>query len=92
MNIAIIDDEQVFSEKLQTLIKNICDHNGIPYKIKIYQDGTRIIEKFKSFHVAFLDVLFFPRLCNHNNEPKYDLQPRRRNEAHDQHRYEAAYL
>ena len=56
MNIAIIDDEQVFSEKLQTLIKNICDHNGIPYKIKIYQDGTRIIEKFKSFHVAFLDI------------------------------------
>ena len=54
--IAICDDEKVFSDKLNKMIKTICDQNNIDYKSDVYFDGLSLIENYEKYHLIFLDI------------------------------------
>lgn len=56
MNIAIVDDEKMFIDKLKNIIIDKCNKNNVDYNIDCYSNGYDIIEDYKAYHLVFLDI------------------------------------
>ncbi len=58
VNILIVDDEQIFFEKIRKTVRDICDKEGISANIKVDDDPVSVIEdeKFLLCDVILLDI------------------------------------
>jgi len=60
-NIALCDDEAIFSKMLSITIKNILDDAKIPFNLDIYSSGNELLDaiynKANIYHLLFLDIL-----------------------------------
>lgn len=56
MDIAIIDDEQVFLEIFKSDVIKICNDNDIECYIDTFNSARNIMEIYKNYHLIFLDI------------------------------------
>ena len=56
LNIAIVDDENIFVEKLSSSVIECCEKVDIQYRIDKYYDGYEMLEKCLRYHLVFLDI------------------------------------
>lgn len=58
MNVLIVDDEQVFLEKIQKAVLDICQSEGISVSVKVDDDPVSVVEdeKFSLSDVVLLDI------------------------------------
>lgn len=56
LNIAIVDDENIFVEMLSSAIIEYCDKTDMQYRIDKYNDGYEMLEKCLCYHLVFLDI------------------------------------
>ena len=56
LKIAIVDDEKLFVDKINRLIKEACAENNIEYEVEIFGDGFALLESYNKFHLIFLDI------------------------------------
>lgn len=56
LNIAIVDDEKIFTEKLKKTVKNICTENDVVCDIECMLDGFSVLEEYYKYDIIFLDI------------------------------------
>lgn len=56
INIAVVDDELTFIEALINRITDCCNSLGIEYSVDKYSNGYNLLEKYKKYHLIFLDI------------------------------------
>lgn len=56
MNIAIIDDERVFVERLKNDIAKICTNNAMIYSIDTFNTAENIALIYNNYNLIFLDI------------------------------------
>lgn len=58
MNVLIVDDEQVFLEKIEITVQEICESEGISVSIKTDDDPVSVLEdkEFSTSDVVLLDI------------------------------------
>ena len=57
ISIAVVDDEQAFSDSLSRMIRQYAKENGLEVEITCFQDGMDIADDFKArWDIIFLDI------------------------------------
>ena len=56
INIAVVDDEPIFTDILIDKIANCCNSLGIKYLVDKYSNGYTVLENHKKYHLIFLDI------------------------------------
>lgn len=56
INIAVVDDEPIFTDILIDKIANCCNSLGIKYLVDKYSNGYNVLENHKKYHLIFLDI------------------------------------
>lgn len=59
IKIAVCDDEIIFAEKLEIIIKKYCTRKQIPFQIDVYQSGKEFVAdnvKMMEYQIVFLDI------------------------------------
>ena len=56
LNIAVVDDDIFFVDNMINIIAKICDKMKIERTIDKYSNGYDILEKYKGYHLIFLDI------------------------------------
>lgn len=56
LNIAVVDDDIIFVDNMINIIAKICDKMKIERTIDKYSNGYDILEKYKGYHLIFLDI------------------------------------
>lgn len=56
MNIAVVDDEPKFIDTLINVISKSCNSLNINFTVDKYSNGYGLVEKYKKYHLIFLDI------------------------------------
>ena len=57
LSIAVVDDEKVFSDRLDSFIKKYCKEQEIEAEVTCFEDGLDITDDFKAkWDIIFLDI------------------------------------